>query len=961
MSSPQESSPQAEIERLLWCLDAGEEFNLYFCHYPSPLQRQQLVAEILAAYQQPLVEIDLADLNARYDFAVVAIDEALRQELADTAPEVAVFIYGLESLLPSAKALQDARRRKLQQLNWRRSEFQKLQRSLFFWLPEYALDELAQYAPDFFDWNSGLFEFAPKPDTLVQPEKQPPVLVAPPQEHLQLPEFAEPGFVGRQAELAQIEQAWQAAPRLTISGMGGQGKTYLALAVARRFLAEGKRAVFVSYRGFQGIDPTGFAVSTIGASLQVSLVDAQAAFNELAKQATLVILDQVETLRSLRLGADELDETTESSRAEARAPFEILLDTAAQWSNNSPNIRILVTTRLSDVAHPAYVHTLPLKGFAPTDALAWFDALQRTAPRVAGLPELSDDTLLRLFAKVAYHPQAISLLGKTLQYLEADRLLALLPGDSGAENPLRAGLQLAMTGLSAQTQALLPLFSVFVGGAWEPVIRSATGLSSQDWQSLRRELLHHGLLSEEKIPPAHGLFLVFHPALAEALRDSLETTRRAALQTTWQHAYYKLSGFLYRLDIKNPHAARAVARRELPNLLAAVNAALEAKDADAVEFADNVNQFLNYFGLRREHERLAARAAQAGGARGSQAWVVARYGLGEQLRNAGRAAQAQTVFLDLLDGLGGAPSYQRCVTLGMLGRCLRVQGQLGAAAARYRQKLEDLAVLQRDAISSRDGISGQLKRQTGIAHTDLGDVLTDLGDYLGARAAYEASLAIKHEIGDTRGIAVTEGQLGTLALQQGQLAEAAQRYQAALGIFRQLNELGTEAVFHHQLGVTYQYAQQWDAAEQAYRESARLDESQGHIQGAAQAWNQLAQVTASAGKAAEAEGWYHKAIAGSQAARDSVNQARSLNNLAALLLNLNQKHRLAEARQLAEQALAIDETLDPVGAEIWKTYEILARIAEREDKPEEAADWRAKRKKMIESLPAEIRRNLGLG
>jgi siroheme synthase (precorrin-2 oxidase/ferrochelatase) len=117
MSSPQESSPQAEIERLLWCLDAGEEFNLYFCHYPSPLQRQQLVAEILAAYQQPLVEIDLADLNARYDFAVVAIDEALRQELADTAPEVAVFIYGLESLLPSAKALQDARRRKLQQLN----------------------------------------------------------------------------------------------------------------------------------------------------------------------------------------------------------------------------------------------------------------------------------------------------------------------------------------------------------------------------------------------------------------------------------------------------------------------------------------------------------------------------------------------------------------------------------------------------------------------------------------------------------------------------------------------------------------------------------------------------------------------------------------------------------------------------------------------------------------------------
>ncbi len=621
MSDTYKTSPQAEIERLLWCLEAGEDFNLYFCHYPSPLQRTQLVAEIFAAFQQPLAEVDLAALQVRYDFSSTAIDQVLQQELRATPSPQAVFIYGLESLLPAAQEQQDQRRRKLQQLNWRRGEFQKLQRSLFFWLPEYALNELAQYAPDFFDWNSGLFEFAPKPERVELPEKAQPLLVAPPQEHLQLPEFEAPGFFGRQAELTQICQSLAQTPRFVISGMGGQGKTYLALAVAQTFIAQGQRAVLVSYSGFQGIDAVSFALSTIGASLQVSLVDTQAAFDALAQQPTLVILDALETL-----AADDLS---------------ALLDTATHWSAQSPHIRLLLTSRQDDMPPLQDVPQLRLAGLARQDALAWFRALPQSKARDAGLPRLSDDSLLGLFAKVAFHPLAIRLLSQQLQQAQADEILALLQQEMETDNPLLASLQLGISGLSASSQEVLPLFSLFNGGAWEPVIRSATGLSPPDWQAVRSELQHHGLFSEEKIPPAHGLFLRFHPALAEALRDRLDATRAAALRTTWQRAYYKLSGFLYHLDFKNPLAARAVARRELPNLLAAVDVALEDKDENAVEFANKVNRFLYFFGLRPEYERLASRAAHAGGARGSQSWFLARFGLGDQLLNAGRAAEAQ--------------------------------------------------------------------------------------------------------------------------------------------------------------------------------------------------------------------------------------------------------------------------------------------------------------------------------
>jgi len=187
---------------------------------------------------------------------------------------------------------------------------------------------------------------------------------------------------------------------------------------------------------------------------------------------------------------------------------------------------------------------------------------------------------------------------------------------------------------------------------------------------------------------------------------------------------------------------------------------------------------------------------------------------------------------------------------------------------------------------------------------------------------------------------------------------AEQRYREVIATFRRLNEPSHEAIYTHQLGIAYQKAQQWEAAEQAYREAARLFESQGDSRMAG-SWNQLAQVTELAGKPAEAETWYRKAIDGSKAAGDTANVSKMLSNLA----NLLQQHfpaRLAEARQLAEESLAIDKTLDPVAAQIWKTYNILANIAEQQGETAQAAEYRAKRQAVIASLPLEIQSNLGL-
>jgi hypothetical protein len=49
---------------------------------------------------------------------------------------------------------------------------------------------------------------------------------------------------------------------------------------------------------------------------------------------------------------------------------------------------------------------------------------------------------------------------------------------------------------------------------------------------------------------------------------------------------------------------------------------------------------------------------------------------------------------------------------------------------------------------------------------------------------------------------------------------------------------------------------------------------------------------------------------------------------------------LDEARAFAEQALAIDKTLDPGAAQIWKTYNILAEIADKQGRNDAAREYR---------------------
>jgi tetratricopeptide (TPR) repeat protein len=812
----------------------------------------------------------------------------------------------------------------------------------------------------------------------------------------------EAGFFGRRRELWDIER-WFAEEtrRISLTGFGGQGKTELALEAGRWLVRTGRfaRAVFVDYAQVQAADARSMAVSTMSSVFEHSLTDADAATAALRETPAIVILDNLEAV-----SADALNELLTAAVAWSSAGDSRVLLTSRTPDFGHPDYRIegtrihrrIALEGLGSAAYPedalgwfGELCKLPPDPSVPPPTR---EALIELFDRVKFHPLSICVLAQQLKTRTAKQ------LGGRLDQILSDEATSGIAVE-GTPRSLIASLQLSLERLSEPERHAVRRLGVFQGGAFEDDLLAITELGESDerkqlqaqlaaldggdprvvlrlmgmeipddaeisaellaqlkgnpelekhveqlrtqlaglpapaaenlWPGLRRQLESAALVEAEIIPGIGPPFLRFHPTLAPMLWAGLESGERDALTAAHCRRYDALASYLSHEDRKNPHQARAIARRELPNLLHAVDRALDARDADAVEFVIDVNQFLTFFGMTREAVRLTRRAEQTGVQPGSQAWFLAQSNRGEQLLEAGRAGEAAGIFADILKTHGNQPSFNRGVALHRLGRCYRIGGRADLAEATHRQGI---------AVTDQLEPSDQFKQLRAAHRTELADVLTDQGKYAEARAQYELGLEIVKELNDERHQGVVLGQLGSLALQEGDLADAVKRFQEALELFQRLGEPATEAGVQHKLGLAFARARQWEQAEQHYRESARLNEQCGDLAGAAQTWNQLANLNQFAGKPEAAETWYRKAIEGGRKTEDTLPTARALSNLANLLQA--QPGRLVEARQLAEEALAITKTMDPGAAEIWNIYSILAKIADQKSPPDRAAEYR---------------------
>jgi tetratricopeptide (TPR) repeat protein len=196
-------------------------------------------------------------------------------------------------------------------------------------------------------------------------------------------------------------------------------------------------------------------------------------------------------------------------------------------------------------------------------------------------------------------------------------------------------------------------------------------------------------------------------------------------------------------------------------------------------------------------------------------------------------------------------------------------------------------------------------RSSHAAHirSQLGMLAQDRGDYGAAEDHSQAALAIREEIGDRAGIAVTYHQLGMLAHRRGDYDTAEQRYQASLTIDEEIGDRAGIAASYHQLGMLAQDRGDYDTAEQRYQTSLAIKEEIGNRAGVAMTYGQLGNLAYARSDYDTAEQRYQAALAIFEEIGDRAGIAMTNHQLGMLAQNRGD-YDTAEQRYKASLAIA---------------------------------------------------------
>lgn len=155
-----------QLESFLRTLDRGskqDRFSLIFVECNSNLVFETIINYI---HSQTNLKCDVIDLIGIDESDDIYLDEYLKGRIESDNLKSPIFIKNFDSWIPYFDDNENTKKEKtlknISSLNWRRNYFRELNRTIIFWLPSYALELIAEQAPDFYDWYSDLFEFKNK-------------------------------------------------------------------------------------------------------------------------------------------------------------------------------------------------------------------------------------------------------------------------------------------------------------------------------------------------------------------------------------------------------------------------------------------------------------------------------------------------------------------------------------------------------------------------------------------------------------------------------------------------------------------------------------------------------------------------------------------------------------------------------------------------------------------------------
>lgn len=594
-------------------------------------------------------------------------------------------------------------------------------------------------------------------------------------------------FVGRTRELDEIRRLLQRARLVTLLGVGGGGKTRLAIEAAHE-----AEHVFADGVWFVDLAPVsdpadvpGTCVSVFGLREQQGITAIEMLADYTRDKQLLLLLDNCEHVLNA-----------------CAALAQTMLQSA-------PRVRILATSREPlNLSGEALLNvpplSLPSAGQLTLDTLAHSDAVQLFSARAAfslptfALNQGNLEAVVQICRRLDGIPLAIELAAARVRALTSGQIAARLDDALGVltrgsaslpsrHQTMRAVLDWSDALLSHQERTLFRRLSVFAGGfSLEAVEQVCTDdRASSLILDLLSNLIDKSLVIAAEVEQGdearYRLLEPIRQYAREKLHDAGEQEILAARHLGWCVAL----GERMERELAGPNQADGFLRldREHDNLRAALEFALHS-------------------GQRESGLRLAAAL--------DRFWLLG-----------GHSIEGRGWFKQLLAFESSSDNLERAgarLNPTLYARALGVAGTLA-----WRHNDFDEAEARHQA-----GLRlwQELQNQTGVALTlkQLGDVARLRGDYARAVALHQQSLHLLRELHDSRGIANVLNGLGATLSEQGDYARAGEMYQEGLTLSQQFGDVWLTATFMNNLGVALR-EQDPDRAGTLFRDALTLRRS----------------------------------------------------------------------------------------------------------------------------------------